>query len=342
LRHTNNPKHILAVTIGGLGDAILFSPVIKALRSKYAHAFVHLMVASPLAECAFAPAPEIDRISVVNTNNRLKFFRLLSLLFFAFRARLRHGGFDIGVFATGLNPRLEVLLRGAAKIKQTYCAPGVGEFKTDLGCNVALARKFDPNISKHDVFLPITMESQQETISVLKQHNITLGDDSIVAIYPSKVLPHRPRWALENFVEIIKSLRKYGFQGKFVVIGSRGEGVEWESINGGRWVDANLAGELSIQGNAVLLKECCLTIGNDGGAMHIAGAKNCPQVVIMTNTPLNYKPPGDQTIIIRSNLSCCTEIFPNRPDGCQEAKCSEDITVRDVYQACLRVLEIKN
>lgn len=43
-------KRILAVSTGGLGDTILFSPVLRALGEGSLHNQVSLLLANPLAE----------------------------------------------------------------------------------------------------------------------------------------------------------------------------------------------------------------------------------------------------------------------------------------------------
>ena len=104
-------------------------------------------------------------------------------------------------------------------------------------------------------------------------------------------------------------------------------------------MDANLAGKLSILGSASLLSKCSLTIGNDGGLMHVAGAVGCPLVVVMPNTPLSYRPPGKNVKIIHSMHACCSGLYPHRPKDCKKPKCIEDISVEAAFKACKEILE---
>jgi ADP-heptose:LPS heptosyltransferase len=252
------------------------------------------------------------------------------------------GGFDIGLFATGLNPGLGRLFRIFGGVRNIEFAPNPPEFTTDLECNIALACRFNPNINKNDTFFPLNRNSMSEANKVSKQYNIPFGGTKIVAIYPSKELRHRPRWNLENLVRTVEIIKLRGFNGKFVVVGSQSEGEEWEAIDKENIVDANFAGKLSISGSAALLSKCSLTIGNDGGLMHVAGAVGSPLVTIMANAPLSYRPPGESVKIIQSKVSCCDGMFPNRPKDCTVAKCTEAITVQEVYEACSeRLTEIE-
>lgn len=330
-------RRILAVTTGGLGDAILFSPVLKALRSRYPLARIELLLASRLAEIAFAKANDIDRTIVTNMNHLLFPLNAKELVYFAFKSR-KNGGFDIGVFATGLNRKLSYFLKPIAGIREVVSGPTPPTYATDLACNVALARRFDNSISEGDAFVPLTEESKREAKEQLEKHDILWDEEKIIAVYPSTELWHRPRWELSKLAQVLNLFRKDGFQGKIVVVGSPVEGKEWADTGVNGLVDANLAGKLSILGSASLISKCCLVIGNDGGLMHVAGALGTPLVVVMTNPPLSYRPPGQKTKVVHSNVSCCDSLYPKRPKSCRSAKCKDDITVEEVFQACVNMI----
>jgi len=334
---TSNVNRILAVTIGGLGDAILFSPVLRALRFRYPEADIELVLASRLAELAFAKATEINRTILINTSQSFLPLKVAKFLSFAMRSR-RCGGFDIGVFSTGLNPKLPVLIKLTAGIHNVFCAPNPPVYDTDLSCNLALARRFDENIGEGDVFIQLNDNAWVEAKETLGSFGITDEWDEIIAVYPSADLRHRPRWEIFKLLQVINLIRENGFRGKFVVLGSAEEGYEWIKADTEGEADAVLAGKLSIMGSAAILRRCCLVVGNDGGLMHVAGALGSPVVVVMTNTPLSYRPPGQKTKVVHSRLTCCNGLYPNRPKSCKRAKCSEDITVREVFEACKQML----
>lgn len=332
-----NVERILAVTIGGLGDTILFSPVLKALRSRYPESRIEFLLASQLAQKVFARSADIDHITFLNINHSLPPVKIAKLITFALKSRMQKG-FDVGVFATGLNPKLSVFLKFGAGIRNIFCAPNPPAYVTDLACNVALARRFDGSISENDTFIPLTQESRIETKEILESHGILWDEKRIISVYPSTDLWHRPRWHLWKLKEVIKLLQKKGFEGKFVVIGSSKEGEEWDQIEAEQIGEINLAGRLSILGTAWLLKKSCLALCNDGGLMHVAGAVGCPLVVIMPNAPLSYRPPGQKTVVINPRLFCSAACYPRRPKSCNISKCIDEITIDEVFQKCIDLL----
>jgi len=329
-------ERILAVSIGGLGDTVLFSPVIRALRTRYPEAHIELLVASLLAGTAYAPSNEIDRLIVADINCSFLFAKAFCLLPYSFRSRIR-GGFDLGVFATGLNPKFVMFLKTLAGIRRIVSAPMPPSHATDLACNVALARRFDNDISEHDVFFPVTDEALGEAKRELARYDL-LDTARVLAVYPSRELPHRPRWQLWKLAGVIRLLKDKGFISKVVLVGSEEEGKEWQFAEKEDGIDANLAGRLSILAIGALFSKCSMVLGNDGGIMHIAGAVGCPLVVVMTSAPASYKPAGQKVRVVKSSLSCCDSSYPQRPKQCEVAKCTEDITVEEVFQQCSDIL----
>jgi len=330
-------KSVLCVSTGGLGDAVLFSPVLKALGRRYPKSRIELLLANPLAQTIYAGAREVDRTILLPLSRRSNLLNFLELFRFAVKSRLNRG-YDVAVFATGIDPRLSVFLKTVAGIRYMFHAPAYPTWETDLACNVALARLFDEKAGEDDTFIPTTKTSESELERVLKRHDIRLGEKGLIAVYPSTELPHRPRWGLSGLVEVMRRIKRFGFQGQAVVVGSSAEGRRWVEADAGGVVDFNLAGRLSILGSASLLKRCVLTVGNDGGLMHVAGAVNSPLVDIMTNTPESYRPPGTMTKIVHSKLKCCNGLYPNRPSSCRTEKCKNDISPTDVFQACWDML----
>lgn len=248
--------------------------------------------------------------------------------------------FDVGVFATGLNPMLSSIMQITRLCRETECAPCPPECATDLACNVALARKFDETIDESDAFIPDAVFVEREVAQLCRKYRLEFMNDNFICVYPSTDLPHRPRWPIENLLVIIRRFKEDGINWKIVVVGSAIEGRDWDKVDTEKIADVNLAGKMSIQETASLLKRCNLTIGNDGGLMHVAGALDCPLVNVMTNTPLRYKPPGNNTIIVHSSMTCCDEVYPNRPTDCVATRCCGGISIDSVYDACFNLIRL--
>ena len=303
----DNATRILAVTIGGLGDAILFSPVFKALRSKYPAADFHLLVASPLAAEVYSQEPRLQQLDLADTNRPTTLGKVLSLIPFAFHSR-RQGGFDVGVFATGLNRRFISSLSFMARIRFAAAAPAPGPLlPTDLACNIAIARIFDPSISEDDAFVPLLPDRRADIARQLDGLGIEPGQHRILALYPSRPSPRRSLWPLTQLLSVAKKLKDSNLADKVVAVGASAEGGEIAAADTHRVIDANLAGRIPVSALSALFSVCTLTLGNDGGLLHVAGAVGCPVVDILGGIPPSYRPPGRKTQILQGGASLSVE-----------------------------------
>lgn len=294
---------VLAVSMGGLGDTVLFSPVFRAVRARYPHAFVEFLASSRLCADVYEDTPEINKCTVADTNRCCLPFKLLALLPSVFRWR-KEGGFDVAVFATGLNRGLAKFLGNAASIRCVMLAPTVPDYPRDLECNVALARCLDPGIAEGAAFVPVSGEERRAIERVLAQHRIVPGRDRIMAVYPSRESGWRSRrWPVERLLQVAGELKRGGAVTRVVVVGGDVEGREWSAHDTKGIADANLAGVLSIRSSIALLSCSCLVLGNDGGIMHAAGTLRLPVVDTAVGIPEMYRPPGRRTVMMFSPAS---------------------------------------
>ena len=77
-------SRILAVTIGGVGDAILFSPVLKALRSTYPDAYIEMLLSNHLSQAVYENGDEVDKIVTINLNCKFFLDNVSALIHYAF------------------------------------------------------------------------------------------------------------------------------------------------------------------------------------------------------------------------------------------------------------------
>lgn len=328
-------QQILAVSTGGLGDAVLFSPVLRSLKGENPSNQVTLLLANSLAASVYGKSEVLHEVLMIDFKRNELLRNAIKMVCWVIQALVLKRKYDIAVFATGLNPALSLIIKLTGISRKTVCAPGPPVCSTDLACNVALARRFDDTVRGADAFIPAVDSVENETIRITRKFGIELGVDDVMCVYPSTDLPHRPRWPLENLLMIMKRFKENRFGWKIIVVGSASEGRDWDEVDTEGISDANLAGKLSIHETAFLLKKSLLTFGNDGGLMHVAGSVGCPLVDVMTNTPHRYKPPGHKTVVVHSALACCDNLYPKRPANCLTARCTEDISIEMVYNACM-------
>ena len=96
-------KNILLINFGGIGDEILFFPVVSSLKKKFPSSQITLAL-EPRSACAKELNDDINKIIKIDIKWKFKYFELLKLYF-----SMLFGGFDM-VISSGGNPLIPVLL----------------------------------------------------------------------------------------------------------------------------------------------------------------------------------------------------------------------------------------
>lgn len=146
-------------------------------------------------------------------------------------------------------------------------------------------------------------------------------------------------WPIERFAAIARHLqRRYGMQTVLV-------GVDRERERSSRLAaliedlkPIDITGELGLRPTAALMSEAGLYVGSDGGAMHVAAAAGTPTIGLFGPGSYHvFSPIGPRTVGITRAFPCspCAQINCIRPhDTCMMA-----ITSDEVIEAIERLVE---
>jgi ADP-heptose:LPS heptosyltransferase len=321
------------VTTGGLGDAILFSPVFRAVRRSRPDAAAVLLVASGLVRDAYAGAAEITRTEVLNTNRRYSPVTYAGLLRLGARFR-RDGGVRLLVLASRSSPRLCRLITWVCRPQQVLACSFPDRDRPDLEVNVALAQAVAPGATAADVFVPVPEAAVSRARELLGPGPRAPGRGAWLAVYPSVDKHERPRWPLTSLVRVVTRAAAACGAG-VVVVGSAAEGKEWDQAWTNQGVPLlNLAGRLGILETAAVLQQVRGALCNDGGIMHLAGAVGCPLVGIMPNADPCHRPAGEASVLLTPQALLCHPCCPRRPRWCKDpAACVTGISEDRVQAA---------
>jgi ADP-heptose:LPS heptosyltransferase len=146
------------------------------------------------------------------------------------------------------------------------------------------------------------------------------------------------RWPLARYAEVVQRLL-VTFPDLFpVVLGGAEERGHGESLVRDWKTGAVAAGRFSIRESACLLSRCTLYLGNDTGTMHLAAAVGTPCVAIFSSRdqPGKWHPAGPAHVVLRRKVPCGGCLL--RECGEQQLRCLTEITVDDVYAACVSKL----
>jgi asparagine synthase (glutamine-hydrolysing) len=132
------------------------------------------------------------------------------------------------------------------------------------------------------------------------------GTERLIAFSPGSKMPAK-RWPAARFAEVGKQILERERDTGIVILGGA-EDRELGYILQRGWGprSVNLAGDVSVFVSAAALTRCAAYIGNDSGAMHLAGVVGIPCVALFSarDAPGKWDPMGSRNWIIRKHVDC--------------------------------------
>ena len=328
---------LLIIEIWSIGDLIMITPLLIALRNKLPTVEITLLSKSYASELLkYSPVNKYVFFDFPWTRfaGKYKVWKWNWLGLLKLIKRLREEKYDLSLDARGdfRNNLLSFLI--GAKRRIGYDWTGGGYFLTDVA-------QFDYN-NGHRVdawlnllnYLGIKVESPKPYLSVakdeeewaesfLREKGIGEGD-LVIGIHPGARIKTRC-WPLDRFAEVADYI-KDNYKSKIIVFiepDDYGQDIPIKK--------EHLKVKVSLRQLIALIKQLNLLICNDGGAMHIATAVDTPVVAIFGPTnPVWFGPYGNNhSIIIKEDIKC-------RPcfDYCKykEPFCITKISVEEVLK----------
>ena len=339
-------KRILITRTDRLGDVLLSTPVIKALRSEFPQSYIAMLV-SPYTKEVLEGNPGLDEIIVFDKDGKDKSWWAT----FKFAKLLKKKKFNLAVV---LHPtsRVHLLTFLAAIPKRLGYDYKLGSLLTDRAPHdksqgqkheseyaLDLVRRLGISPVDKNLFMPIKPDSEKWVKDLFDRAQIQ-KDDKLLVIHPTASCPSRI-WPPERFAQVADELtRKYGFK-TVIVSGAKDMQKAEAVIKHMRFGALNLAGKTSISQLASLLKRSKLFISTDSGPMHVACALGVPVITIFGRaqaglSPKRWGPLGEKSRILHKTVGC-TECLAH---NCQKGfACLKATTVEDVLLAAESILE---
>jgi heptosyltransferase-2 len=353
-------KKILVLPLYGIGDVLMSTPAVRNLKEQmdceitYLHMFrttYDILLNNPyIKENIFFPFLETSRLAgirfLMQFRNKFDF----SINFYPSNRR----DYNLAAFVAG----------SPVRIGHRYI---MGDLK---GLNFIKNRTVREDDSIHNVeenmrlldFLGIkerkpypleiylTDEERSFADQWLSLRETDIGN-FLIGLHPgtSVFKKHdKKRWPEESFGGIINKLSAHWKNCIFLLFGGPEEKPLRDSIisYAGDAKRVLSVDSVSVRQAALLMMKCRLFISNDSGPMHMAAAARVPTVAIFGPTnPAWVRPWGVPHRVVRTCISCspCFRYSP-RPLHCvayRDFACLQEITVEQVYSACLDLLKGK-
>jgi heptosyltransferase-2 len=329
-------EKIIVKSVNWVGDTILTTPTIRALRRHYPAARI-TVVARPWVTPLLRTNPDVDAVWQENErSSRRAFVGLVR--------RIRAGRFDLGIaFPNSFGSAL-LLSAGRVRRRIGYARDGRELLLTDpVPVHRALLRDHEVRYYLNllsvlgevpDPPPPLVLEENEEARAAVERLLEAEGlspDTPLIGINPGAFYGTAKRWFPDRFATVARRLKEAA-RGVVVVTGTKDERPTADEVCAGIGNGAvNLAGRLSLAELVSLIKRLAIFVTNDSGAMHVAAATNARTVAVFGSTDWITTPPwSDNAILVRRDTACAPCLLRHCPI---DHRCMHRVYVRDVLEA---------
>lgn len=341
-------QRILITRLRFLGDVVLSTPLVRAVRRAFPKAQIAYLTEKPYGE-VLENNPNLNLIiSLERKEIASLFLTQRAFAHAAFIKRLRGKNFDMVIDLLG-NPRsgLLSLLSGAAyrlgparrrrAAYYTHPVPEPDRIHNQIETHLEFLRPLgvDPAKANQKTEVFLTTEERKEARSYLKENR--LASRPLVIIHPGASWPAK-RWLPERFAQAAERLKdKLG--ATILLLAGPEEHALVREVAQKMKEPPHIAGGLSIRRLCSLLEACDLFLTNDAGPMHIACALKKPTLALFgPGDPRTWFPYHEEhgQVVIHPALSC----WPCHQDECNKMDCMKAITVEEVVKKARQLLAL--
>ncbi|MCL5773576.1 MAG: lipopolysaccharide heptosyltransferase II [Firmicutes bacterium] len=332
-------KKILIIhTHGGIGDVLLSTAVVRALKRNFPDADITVMVKNSTSGI-FEGNPDVSNI--IGWEER------------SFREdleTLKRSGFDLSVvlwstsreawltYRAGIPRRIgqdgrllysflyndKIKVRSEHGDTESHWTKILMDYLAPLGIRN----------EKIEITFPVSEKDRKVAEELLKTFDVK-AEDNLIGLHMGKGMKiTEENWPLENFALYADAIiDKYGV--KIILTGSNEEAplvkiIEKKMKN----KSVNIAGKTSLKVLGAVISKCKAFVCPDSGPMHIAAALGIPTVAIFPlkeDFPQRWRPYGADFEIVRKEKIACTKKCIKMK--CARFECMAEIKVDEVLSA---------
>lgn len=323
-------KRILIIRLSSLGDVILTTPVIRALKKKYSNHHIDFLVRSQYSD-VLKYNPYLEKIYEFNTEHidelvsELKQNNYDSILDLQNNFRSRRITFHLKAPVYRFNKlSLKKFLLVNFKINLLQKSKTIVERYADSFPDIQL------DGYGLELFVPQEIENKI----------LDFKNKPVIGFCPGSK-HFTKRWLPEYFIELGKKLSDSGFV--VLIFGGKDDKAICSEISEQIPNSINLQNNDEILLTAAYMKKCKLVVTNDSGLMHAASAMNTPVVVIFGSSvkEFGFVPFKTKNLILENKSLICRPCSHIGRERCPENhfKCMKDLNPDFVYNNIINFLK---
>lgn len=326
----------------GIGNMIMFTPTLKAIRQYFVGAHITLLVGQSGCEEVVGTSGLVDEIIKVKRG----FFETIKLIKLI---RAEHYDLLLNTFIGEYSCLLTAFC--GIPLRATHCSsPGfehksdflynikveMGENEHEIDRELRLAYALNAEVADDKPVLDISSDDEDFAVKFLVQHGIGDGDLLIVTqVNPMCQQPWK-HWHQDRLAKVLDILVER-HNAKVVLIGSPENHKELSSLLTYMKHRPVIAlGKTTLKQTAAIVKRTDVIVCSDTVLMHIGAVMNRPVVAVYGPTDYRRTSPqryNKQHIMIRKELECspCYQLAgDDKVLSCSRRICLDMITVEDV------------
>lgn len=340
------PKKILLLRLSAIGDIVLTTPLIRALRQRFPHAQIDFVIKKNFAELV----KHNPRLNVVHCVEPEQGLRGLAQL----RKLLRRERYDV-VLDLHRNFRTRFLTRA---------------------CNAPCAGCYQKHILRRWLFVKFKTATMQHVPPVAQRYlqaaaflnlqddgagtelfwNVAHEEEARRVLYETGLKEEHPliclapgagyftkRWPIEYFAEVAREFAASSKNFTLAVLGGKQDHELGRYLHEhSRAEILDLTGKCSLLASAAIIKRSRLLLANDSGLMHIAEAVQTPVLALFGSTTreLGFFPQrATSHVLEHPNLDCrpCSHLGHHACPR-KHFRCMKEITPQRVLDEIKRAL----
>ena len=348
----NELPRILVIRPGGLGDALMSVPFLRALKKAYPSSHV-TVVCVKRNQPALEQLPFHDDLIIVDTLPRLvENLRTLRRgrydMLFDLEAFRRTS--SVIAWISGAQVRVGFDTNSRRHL-YTHLVTYAGDRCFEAANMLRQLRVFDIDVSADsalDMRISLPEAHRLAAPAMLAEFGLDPRRGVLVAVAVGIMKPHH-EWVMSEFAALIELIRTDD-DVRIILVGAPSDRDSVDEVLG--YLDGDehivdLVGRTDVPQVLGLLESCRILVSCDGGLVLMAAAMGCATVSIWGPGVMErYKPPGEQHVGVRKDYACIPCVTWDRlgefPPCPYNRRCLNDLKATDVfaaYKALKRQLE---
>lgn len=323
----NNFNKILIIHPGGIGDLIMFTPVIKILKNNFPDAKIDIFAGyTPESAGVFEEGDVINKF-FANDFRKNSLFDKLRFIY-----KLRKEKYDLSLLPADVNSLKAVIINFLIGAKKRI-GGGNNEDKHKIEASVDLLKKLNLKI---DYPLPapfLNFNKEKKFAEEFIEKNNLKNKILIGFSIGSGTKQRFKLWSKENFIKLGQKILENNPDTFILLFGSPSEKEICSEVKNYLGENAILIIGQTLSQVAALIDKCKIFVTSDIGPCHIASVTKTDLIVIFGPTiPERTGPVGSNVYIISEKCSNrYHDIFTPKYDINKEHQCLKKITPDIVF-----------